>query len=93
MAIFHAIAFAAFFLEYDYFVALYKRSQYFANYFGAFYSGRAYLYSTIGVSEEYTVKFYCVAFFGGIAEIVDIQILLRLCLELLSLNFYNCVHC
>lgn len=93
MTVLTAIAFAAFLLEHDYLFALYKGSEYFTYHFGAFYCRCANLNVTIGISEEYTVKFHCVTFFNGFAEIMNIQELLGFGLELLSLNFYNCVHC
>ena len=87
------IAFAAFLLENDHLVTLYKGSEYFTHYFCAFYGGGAYLNVTIGISEENAVKLNLVTFFNGFAEIMNIQELLGFCLELLSLDFYNCVHC
>ena len=64
-----------------------------ANYFGAFDNGSTnFNCFVVGLSEEYTVKFYSVAFFGCLAEIVNVQELSGLSLELLSLNFYDCVH-
>lgn len=93
MTVFTTIAFAAFLLENDYLVTLYKRSEHFTNHFGAFDSRSAYLNVTISVSEENAIKFYLVSFFHGFAEIMNIQELVGFSLELLSLNFYNCVHC
>lgn len=92
MTVFTAIPFATFLLENDDFVALYKGNEYFTHYFCAFYCGSAHLNGAIGVSEENAVKFYFVSFFGVFAEIMNIQELVGLCLELLSLDFYNCVH-
>lgn len=93
MAVETTITFATFFLENEHFLTFYKRSEHFTNHFSAFHGGSANLYCTIGFSEENTVEFNGVAFFGCFSEIVDIQILFGLGLELLSLNFYNCVHC
>ncbi len=92
MAVLATIAFATFFLEDDYLLALYKRLENLANHLGTLYGGGTYFYCVVGFSEEHTVKFYCVTFFVSIAEIVNIQELLRLCLELLSLDFYDSVH-
>lgn len=92
MAVFATIAFAAFLLENDHFVALNEGSQDLTYNFCAFNCGSANLYCIVGLSEENAVEFNLVAFFGSIAEIVYIQELFRLCLELLSLNFYDSVH-
>ncbi len=93
MAVFTTIAFATFFLENDHFVTFNKRSEHFTNHFGAINCRGAYRYSTIGISEENTVEFNGVAFFSGFSEIMNIQELVGFSLKLLSLNFYNCVHC
>lgn len=92
MAVFAAIAFATFFLEHDHLVALYEGNGYFAYNFGTLYGGSAYLHFTVCVNEEYTVKLYGLTFLLVVAEIVNIQELTGLSLELLSLDFYNCVH-
>ncbi len=92
MTVFDTIAFAAFLLENNHFFALYQGNEYFTHYFRAFHCGCAYLDGTIGICEEHAVKFELVSFFNGIAEIMNIQILVGFGLELLSLNFYNCVH-
>lgn len=93
MAVLAAIALATLLLEDDHLVALHEGSENLANHLGSFEHGGAHLYGVvIGLSEENAVEFYGVSFFSCIAEIVNIQELLRLCLELLSLNFYNCVH-
>lgn len=92
MAVFTTIAFAALLLEDDYLLALYEGLENLANHLGTLDSGSTYFYCVVGFSEEHTVKFYCVTFFVSIAEIVNIQELLRLCLELLSLDFYDSVH-
>ena len=49
--------------------------------------------SDLGVDEENAVEFNGSAFLNLFAEIVDIQEFACFGLELLSLNFYNCVHC
>ena len=69
MSVFTTIAFAAFLLENDHLVTLYKGSEHFTHYFCAFYGGGAYLNVTIGISEENAVKFNLVTFFNGFAEI------------------------
>ena len=92
MAVFAAIAFATFLLENNHLFTLYERCQNLTYNFCAFYCGSANLYCIIGLSEENAVKFNLVTFFDSFAEIVDIQELLRLGLELLSLDFYDSVH-
>ena len=93
MAVLTTIALAALLLEDDYLVALHEVLQDLANYFCAIDGGSAHLDSTVGFSEEHTVKFDGAAFFGAFAEIVNIQELVGLSLELLSLDFYDCIHC
>ena len=92
MTVFTTIAFAAFLLKHDYLVTFYERSKNFAYYFCTFYGRSAHLYSAVGFREKNAVEFNLVTFLGLFAEIMNIQELLGLCLELLSLNFYNCVH-
>lgn len=92
MAVFAAIAFATLFLKHDDFVALDELTLDFAYYFGAFYGGCAYLDGTVGVYQKHTVKLYCGAFGGAVAEIVDIKELVLFSFELLALNFYDYVH-
>lgn len=92
MTVFATIAFAAFFLENDNLVTLHEGGEHFTHYFGTFHCGSTHFHSAVGFSEEHAVKFHLVSFFGGIAEIMNIQELVGFGLELLSLNFYNCVH-
>ncbi len=93
MAVFAAITFATFFLENDHLVTFFEVFEYLAHYFGAFNHGGTYFNCVVvGLSEENTIEFYGVTFFSSFAEIVNIQELAGLSLELLSLNFYNCVH-
>ena len=100
MTVFTTIAFAAFLLENDYFVAFeesglltfYLVSCYLADYFCAFDCGCAYLYGSVGVDEEHAVEFNLVACLDSVAEIVNIQEAVLFCLELLALDFYDYVH-
>ena len=92
MAVETTVVVAAFLLEDYYFVAFYEGTFYLANYFGSLYGGSAYLNGTVGVYEKNAVENYFLAFFFLVAEIVYIQELSGFCLELLSLDFYNCVH-
>ena len=92
MAVFAAIALAALFLENNHFLAFDEGGLNFADNFGAFNSGGADFNVTVGVEQENTVKFDGVAFLD-IAKVVNVQELTGLGLELLSLDFNNCVHC
>ncbi len=92
MAVETAIALAAFLLEDDHVFTFHEGSLYLANNLCAFDGRRANLNGTVGIHEQDTVKLYRVTFLALVAEIVDIQLLALLGTELLSLNFYNCVH-
>lgn len=91
MAVETAIAFTTLFLENDHFVALYERGLDFADNFGAFYNGSADFNFAVGVEQQDAVELDGLAFLY-VAEVVYVQELAGLCLELLSLNLYNCVH-
>ncbi len=92
MAVETTIAFATFLLEDDYLVAFYEGTFYLANYFGSLYGGSAYLDGTVGVYEQDAVEYDLFTLFLLVAEIVYIQELSGLGLELLSFDFYDCVH-
>lgn len=100
MTVFATIAFAAFLLENDNFVAFeesglltfYLMSCNLADNFGTFNSGCANLNCAVCINEEHTVKLYGVTCFDSIAEIVNIQEAVLFCFELLTLNFYDYVH-
>lgn len=92
MAVQTAIAFAAFFLENKNFVTFHEGTFHLANNFCPFNGRSTYFNSTVGINQENFFELDSVSFFGVLAEIVDIQVLSGFCLELLSLNFYNCVH-
>ena len=93
MSVLANIVIAAFFLENDDFVAFYEGTFHLANNFCPFHGGRAYFNGTVGVNEQNAVKFESLAFFFLVAEIVNIQKFACFGFELLSLDFYNCVHC
>ena len=93
MAVLTAVALAALLLKDDYLIALNEVLENLANYFCAFYGRGTHLYCAVGFSEEHAVKFNSATFFGSFAEIVNIQELIGLSLKLLSLNFYDCIHC
>ena len=86
-----AIAFATFFLENDHVFTFYEFFCYLANYFCTFYGGCTYLHSAIGVNQQHFAEFYSVAFLC-IGDVMNKQVLAGFGFELLSLNFYNCVH-
>ncbi len=92
MTVFATIAFATFLLENDNLLAFYKGSEDFTYNLCAFHGGSANFNCLIGLSEKNAVELNLVSFFDSFAEIVNIQELLRLCLELLSLDFYDSVH-
>ena len=87
-----AIAFTTFLLENDNVFTFHEGSLYLANNLCTFDGRCANLNGTVGIHEQNAVKLYRVAFLVLVAEIVDIQLLAGLDTELLSLNFYNCVH-
>ena len=87
-----AIAFATLLLEDNHVFTFHEGSLYLANNLCTFDGRCANLNGTVGIYEQDAVKLYCVTFFALVAEIVDIQLLASLGTELLSLNFYNCVH-
>ncbi len=92
MAVQTAIAFAALLLEDEHAITLHEGSLYLANNLGTFYGRCSNCYVTVGINEQNLVEFHHFAFFFLVAEIVNIQLLASFGLELLSLNFYNCVH-
>ena len=87
-----AIAFATFLLENDNVFTFHEGSLYLANNLCTFDGRCANLNGTVGIHEQDAVELYRVTFLALVAEIVDIQLLALLGTELLSLNFYNCVH-
>ena len=91
MAIETAIAFATFFLENNHVFTFHEGINYLANYLCALNGGSTYGYITFSVNEQNLVKFYLVAFVH-ISDVMNIQFLASLGAELLSLDFYNCVH-
>ena len=92
MTVLATVALAALLLEDDYLLALYEGLENLANHLGSIDGRSTNLNCVVGFGEEYTVKLDCVTFFVLVTEIVNIQELLRLGLELLSLDFYDSVH-
>ena len=87
-----AIAFATLLLEDNHVFTFHEGSLYLANNLCTFDGRCANLNGTVGIHEQDAVKLYRVTFLALVAEIVNIQLLALLGAELLSLNFYNCVH-
>ena len=92
MAVEAAIAFATFLLEDDHLVALYEGKENFACYLCAFYGRHTDSHVAVGVKKKDFVEDYSLAFLYFIAEMVHIQILAFFGFELLTFDFYDCVH-
>ena len=82
---------AALHLEDDDLVTLHQRVHYFTYYFCSLYGRSTYLYCTVSIYEQHFVKFNSLAFLG-ILDVMHKELLALFGLELLTLNFYNCVH-
>ena len=83
---------AALHLEDDDLVTLHQRFNYLTHYFCSLYGRSTYLHCTVSIYEQHLVKFNSLTGFG-ILDVVHKEFLTLLGLELLTLNFYNCVHC
>lgn len=92
MAVESAVAFATFLLENDHVFTFNKGFCHFANHLSTFYSRSAYCNVALSVYEKHLGEFHRIAGLSFFAKIVDIQVFACFGLELLSLNFYNCVH-
>ncbi len=79
-------------MENEYFIAFYQAGYHLANYLCAFYCGSAYGDVTVFVYQKNFVKFYCCTVFC-ILNVVYKQLFASFCFELLTVDFYNCVHC
>ncbi len=91
MAVLLAGVLAALRLEDNHFLALDKRVHYFYYYLCTFYGGCANLDSAVSIYEQHFVKLNSLACLH-IFDMVNEEFLALLSLELLTLNFYNCVH-
>jgi len=78
-------------LEDDDLVTLHQRFHNFTYYFCTLYGRCTYLYCAVSIYEQYFVKFNSLACFH-IFNVVNKKLLALFGLELLTLNFYNCVH-
>ncbi len=87
-----AVTFTTLLLEDDYLITFHEGTFYLANYFSAFHCRSTYCDGTVGIDEEDAVEGHFVAFLHICSEMVNIQPLAGFGLELLSLNFNNCVH-
>lgn len=86
-----AVTFSSFLVENEYFVTFYHAGYYLANYLCAFYCRSAYGDCTVFVYQKNLFKFYCRTVFCFL-HVVYKQFLASFCLELLTVDFYNCVH-
>ena len=84
MAVFAAIAFATFLLEYDYFVAFHEGSSDFAHYLSAFDGGSTDSNSAIIVDQQNAVEFHGVTFLVVCTEEVNVQEAVLFSFELLT---------
>ncbi len=87
-----AIAFATVLNENDNVFAFNEGSLSLANNLCTLDGRCANLNGTVGIYEQDAVELYRVTCLSLVAEILYIQLLALLGTELLSLNFYNCVH-
>ena len=86
-----AIAFATFFVENEHFVALNEGINHFAYYFSTGYGRSTYGNLAVVVDQQHFLKFNSLTAFG-LGHVVDEELLAFLCLELLTVNLYDCVH-
>ena len=86
-----AVTFSSLLVEDQYLLTLYQRAYHFANHLGTLYGGETYNDVTIVVNQKNFLKFYCCTSLC-ILQVMNEQLLAGLSLELLALNFYNCVH-
>ena len=91
MTVLFSETFSSFLVEDDYFFTFYQRRNYFANNFCAFYSRKTYSYVSFVVNQENFFKFNCCTAFC-VLDVVNEQFFASFCFELLTVNFYNCVH-
>lgn len=91
MTVLLALILAALHVEYDYLVALYEGTEYLTNYLCACYSGSTYCDCAFVVGKKYFVELYALSLLC-VLDVVHEELLSCLGLELLALNFYNCVH-
>lgn len=78
-------------LKYDDLVTLYQGINNFTNYLCTIYGGCAYLDCSVFVYEQNLSEFNRLTSLS-IFDVVNEQFLTLFCLELLTVNFYDCVH-
>lgn len=86
------VAFSSLLVEYEYLVALNQCAYYFANHFRTLYGRSTYGDVAFIVYQKNSVEFYCCTGFC-ILQVLNKQFFASFCLELLAVDFYNCVHC
>ena len=92
MTVLLAVILATLHLELDYFVAFYQRINYLSYYLCTFYGWCSHRDCSLVVDEQNLVKFNSLTLLG-ILYPVDKELLTLLGFELLTVDFYNCVHC
>lgn len=86
-----AVSLAALLVEHEHLVALDERGNHFANYLCTFYRRSADGYVAVVVNEQHLFKFNSLAVFS-LGDVVNEELLALFCLELLTVNLYDCVH-
>ncbi len=91
MTVQFAVSFSSLLVEYENFVALNELRNNLTNNLSTAYSRSTYSDVTIIVYQKYFVELYCCTVLY-ILDVVNEQLLASLCLKLLAINLYNCVH-
>ena len=85
------VTFSSLLVEYENLLALNELALYLSYYLSTLYNGSTYGDSTIFLYQEYLLEFNRCTILN-VLNVVNKQLLTSLGLELLSVNFYNCVH-
>ena len=91
MAIQLTVTFSSLLVEHQYFLAFHQRRNHFANHLCAFYRGKTYCHVAIVVDQQHFLKFNSLVSLS-VLHVLHEQFLAFHHLELLTVNFYNCVH-
>ena len=86
-----AVTFSSLLVEYENLLALYELALYLSYYLSTLYSGSTYSDSTVFFNQKNFLEFNRCTILN-VLNVVNKQFLACLGLELLSVNFYNCVH-
>ena len=86
-----AVTFSSLLVEYENLLALYELALYLGYNLCALYSGSTYSDSTVFLNQKNLLEFNRCTILN-VLNVVNKQFLASLGLELLSVNFYNCVH-